>query len=249
MIINSEDKKFLNFAEKAMKEAIKLYKKTFSKNLKIKSSLGKDIKTSADYEISELLIKELRKTNLPVISEESPQEDLVKKPQDNYWLIDPLDGTFNLERGFPIAAISIALMHKNIPIAGIVYHIGYDELFVSYKENFIKVSETNKINQAVVATGFPSGRDYSNDSLQATIKNIQNFKKVRMLGSATCMILEVARGIFDVYVEEDIYLWDVSGALAILKAAGGKYFLKQGSDMWKFNVIASNAKLNIPEFF
>ena len=246
MLINSEDQKILKVAEMAMKEAIKLYKNKFLKNLKIESTIGKDIKTSADYEISELLIKELKKTNLPVISEESREEDLVNIPNVNYWLIDPLDGTFNLERGFPIAAISIALMNnKNIPIAGIVYHIGYDQLFISYKNNNIKVSETSKINQAVVATGFPSARDYSNDSLKATIKNIQKFKKVRMLGSATCMILEVARGIFDVYVEEDIYLWDVSGALAILQSAGGKYYLKQGSSIWKFNVIASNAKLNI----
>ena len=66
-----------------------------------------------------------------------------------------------------------------------------------------------------------------------------------MLGSAACMIIEVAKGTFDVYIEEDIYLWDVSGALAILKSAGGKYNLIQGSSIWKYNVTATNSEINI----
>ena len=68
-----------------------------------------------------------------------------------------------------------------------------------------------------------------------------------MLGSASCMILEVARGRFDVYIEEDIYLWDVAGSLAILEKAGGKYILNQGSSLWKYNVIATNSEINFQD--
>ena len=48
------------------------------------------------------------------------------------------------------------------------------------------------------------------------------------------MIIEVAKGTFDVCIEEDIYLWDILGALAILKSA--EYNLVKGSSIWKYNV-------------
>ena len=248
MILNSDLTSYLDIAEEAMEEAIKLYKYEYADNLKIESLEGKDIKTKADYEISELLIKRLKKTNLNVISEESSEKDLSINPLQTYWLIDPLDGTYNAERGFPIAAISIALMDKeNNPLAGLVYHLGDDKLFKSYGNKCAQVSKTKTIDQSVLVTGFPSGRNYSNNSLKKTINNIQRFKKVRMLGSAACMILEVARGRFDVYMEEDIYLWDVAGALAILENAGGKYLLIKGSVIWKYNVIATNSEINFED--
>ena len=56
------------------------HKNKFLKS-KIKSTIGKDIKTRADYKISELLKKELKKTNL-TISEESSEEDLAKIPNE-----------------------------------------------------------------------------------------------------------------------------------------------------------------------
>ncbi len=59
-----------------------------------------------------------------------------------------------------------------------------------------------------------------------------------MLGSAALMLAQVAAGRFDVYEEEDIYLWDVAAGLALVKAAGGDFRMEKGSSEFKHRVLA-----------
>ena len=54
------------------------------------------------------------------------------------------------------------------------------------------------------------------------------------------MLSYVARGIFDVYSEKDIYIWDIAAGLAIVSEAGGSYLIQPGTSMFKYNVKASN---------
>ncbi len=37
------------------------------------------------------------------------------------WIIDPIDGTNNYALGFPICAISLALLHDGVPVYGFIY--------------------------------------------------------------------------------------------------------------------------------
>ena len=61
-----------------------------------------------------------------------------------------------------------------------------------------------------------------------------------MLGSAALMMSYVACGYFDVYQEEDIYIWDVSAGLSLVSEAGGEFTITPGSALFKYNVKASN---------
>ena len=61
-----------------------------------------------------------------------------------------------------------------------------------------------------------------------------------MIGSASLMLSYVARGVFDVYYEKGIYIWDVAAGLLLVKQAGGEFILKPTSDPYKFEVLASN---------
>ena len=61
-----------------------------------------------------------------------------------------------------------------------------------------------------------------------------------MLGSAALMLAYVACGYFDVYHEEDIYIWDVAAGLAIILEACGQYSIQPGSSDFKYNVKATN---------
>ena len=64
-----------------------------------------------------------------------------------------------------------------------------------------------------------------------------------MLGSAALMLGFVASGVFDVYIEKDIYIWDVVAGLALVNEAGGSYSIEPGSSIFKYNVKASNKYL------
>jgi len=225
--------------------AINLIKNNFISDAGVISSIEKDIKTKADIASHEFLYEELSKTGIPVFSEESKNHTFdINKLQ---WIIDPIDGTLNYHRGFPMAATSIALWENGAPILGVVHHLFDDHVFYSYKEygawlnnKQISVSTIEEIPEAILVTGFPSGSRYDSGTLNQFIKDVQNYKKLRMLGSAALMLCYVSRGIFDVYSEKDIYIWDVAAGLALVSAAGGTYAIQTGSSIFKYNVKASN---------
>jgi len=209
------------------------------------SNDGKDIKTKADRAAHTFIIDRLSNTGISIISEEGNTFSF--NINDRQWIIDPIDGTFNMTRGFEMAAVSISLWDNGSPILGVIHDIYSDDVYSSFhnkgahkNRQRIFLSTEKKKDQAILATGFPTGRDYSRDSLNDFIMNVQSYKKIRMLGSAALMLAYVACGYFDVYHEDDIYIWDVAAGLAIIAEAGGTYSIKPGSSALKYNINASN---------
>lgn len=215
----------------------------------IKNSLGKDIKTIADEQINIAIIQVLHTTGIPIISEES-ENNVLDNLNGISWIIDPLDGTYNFSRGYKCAGISISLLVDGIFKIGVVRDIFNNDCYscVHNQGSFInnkpiQVSEILELENAVLATGFPSGLNYDSDNLLGLVQNIQNFKKIRTIGSASIMLSNVASGIFDVYYEKDIYLWDVAAGLALVSESGGRYCLRNTDEKFKYEVLASNHKL------
>ena len=68
--------------------------------------------------VEDIIIKELEKSkkNFSSLTEESGF--IEKKDKENYWIIDPIDGTTNFLNGVPHFCISIALLVDNEIIAG-----------------------------------------------------------------------------------------------------------------------------------
>ena len=229
----------VNTSNKAYLIALK-----FISDAVVLSSKNKDIKTLADEEINQCILNELKSTGIPLISEEinNQNTDIYKQ----CWIIDPLDGTLNFSRQFPCSSISIALWDNALPTLGLVKNIFDDSLYTSYinkgtKKNnhYVNVSQISDISNAVLATGFPSGANYESENLISFVKNVQKFKKIRAIGSASLMLAYVAEGVFDVYYEKDIFLWDVASGLSLVKEAGGMIFFKKTKG-FKYEVLASN---------
>jgi myo-inositol-1(or 4)-monophosphatase len=209
-------------------------------------SLEKDIKTLADKEVNNIILKHLSPTNIPIFSEEN-DSDITSSIPNTCWIIDPIDGTYNFTRKYPLASISIAFWHDNMPQIGVVLNIFNSEIFVATLNTSatlngldISVSNIDKISNSLLATGFPSGSSYHTDDLFKIVRKVQAFKKVRMIGAASLMLSYVAKGVFDVYYEKGIYIWDVAAGLVLVKQAGGEFILKPTSDPYKFEVLASN---------
>lgn len=218
--------------------------KRFISNAVVLSNENKDIKTLADEEINKCIINELKSTDIPIISEEINNQNI--NIHNQCWIIDPLDGTLNYSRQFPCSSISIALWDNSMPVLGLVKNIFDDSLYTSFinkgtKKNnhYVKVSQVSEISNAVLATGFPSGAQYEFENLISFVKNVQKFKKIRAIGSASLMLAYVAEGVFDVYYEKDIFLWDVASGLSLVKEAGGMIFYKKTIG-FKYEVLASN---------
>jgi myo-inositol-1(or 4)-monophosphatase len=226
-----------------------LYSKTYLDNPSIISSVEKDIKTELDYNLNKFITERLSYSGLDIISEEAENNNL-DTLKEKVWIIDPLDGTFNLSIKFPYSSISVALFDKSEPIIGVIKDIINGVTYSSEigkgawkmgKE--IHVSQTKQINSAVLATGFPSGGNFDSNDMLKFVECVQKFKKIRAIGSASQMLAYVAEGVFDVYYEKDIYIWDVAAGLSLVREAGGEILVKSCDGSFKCEVLASNKLL------
>lgn len=180
---------------------------------------AKDVKLQADIESEQFIRARLTAaTGLPIIGEEQGGDEKLPLRDELYWVVDPLDGTYNYLRGIPQCCVSIGLMRGLTPVVGAVYDFNADELFagaagwgVTVNGQAVSPVWPDKIENAVLVTGFPAGRDYSGPALRNFVHDIQRFQKIRMIGSAALATAYVAIGRMDAYCEETIRLWDIAG--------------------------------------
>ena len=127
----------LNVMIKASEKASKILIRDFGEveKLQVSKKGPTDFVTNADIKTEKIIIEELKKArpNYSIISEENGLE--INKDEDNFWIIDPIDGTINFLHGIPHFAISIALMTQNKIVSGIIYDPIKDELFYADKNN------------------------------------------------------------------------------------------------------------------
>lgn len=237
----------LQLAEQAATAAVTVAG-TFLQDAQVLSAGQKDIKTLADLRMNEVILQQLQVSGIPILSEESDRD--ISLLSDRCWIIDPLDGTMNFSRKYPCAAVSICLWEKGAPLTGLVKDVFTGHSYQFEKGCFarfggkdIQVSAESGIDKAILATGFPSGASYDTTDLLKFVKNVQAFKKIRAIGSASLMLAQVAAGVFDVYYEKDIYLWDVAAGLGLVENAGGKFCIKQNGNSARYEVLAANAVL------
>ena len=171
-------------------------------------SSDKDIKITADIQ-AEQSIKDIisAESSYPILAEESGKS--VEKLGDTYWIIDPLDGTANYSRSIPISAVSICLMHQLNPVLGVIYDFNNDHLYEGsivsdalLNNQKIKVSSVDNSESGILITGLPNNTDYSDKGLTKMIRDFQDWRKVRMLGSAAMASAFIASGKADVYKEK-----------------------------------------------
>jgi len=180
------------------------------------------------------------------------EEGTNNKKSDTYnWIIDPLDGTTNFIHGLMPVAVSIALMYKEELLVGVIYEIGADETFWAYKnggaylnKDKIQVTNTHKLDDTLLATGFPFYDYKLLDKYMELLKHfMQTSHGLRRLGSAATDLAYVACGRFDGFFEYSLNAWDVAAGALIVKEAGGKVVDFRGEDNWLFGkeIIASNS--------
>ena len=187
---------------------------------------------------------------MPILSEESGH--LAGKSGSGYWfIVDPLDGTFNFVKGLGPSAVSIALWKELSPVFGVIYNLSEKALYWGGKElgaycgdQKISVSDVLDKSKASICTGFPVRFNVDSEtSMQHFWNLIKPFAKIRMIGSAAVSVLYVAKGVADIYSEQNIMLWDVAAGLAIVEGAGGNYRIDETDISYAYNVTAWNSCL------
>ena len=208
-----------------------------------------DIKLKADIEAEDLIKSILTKeSSFPVLAEESGKPEGAL--EETFWVVDPLDGTANYTRNIPLCCVSIALIYKMHPVIGVVYDFNNNNLYegsldkeAKLNGSVIQVSDVNTSKKGILITGLPNNTDYSNSALLKMVKDFQQWRKVRMIGSAAIASCYIASAKADVYKEFGTYLWDVAAGAAIVNAAGGKAKITNYRDNYQVDVYFSNSKI------
>ena len=229
----------LNIMIKASEKASKALIRDFGEVEKLQVSVKGPFNfvSNADIKAEKIIINELNKSkrNYSIICEESG--NIFNDDKNNFWIIDPIDGTNNFLHGIPHFAITIALKSNNEIVSGLVYDPIKDEMFYAEKNNGaffnnqrIKVSKKKQINNCLFATG---GKEKMELDLIT-----------RKSGSAALDMAYVAAGRYDGYFQNNLNLWDIAAGIVIIKEAGGIINEIDLSKNNNINIRASNTSIN-----
>ncbi|MBY6199075.1 3'(2'),5'-bisphosphate nucleotidase CysQ [Vibrio hangzhouensis] len=189
--------------------------------------------TSADLASHKLICEKLSQLtpDIPVLSEEAADISLAQRSQWNeYWLVDPLDGTQEfIARSGDFATI-IALVRNHKPIMGVVYAPVSGVTYYAYENKGAwKIPDLDESLRIKVLT-----HEKPNQSIAIAISRRQNINRIteRMstawnydlvpLGSAALKACLVAEGAVDCYLRlGPTGEWDTAATQCIVEEAGG----------------------------
>ena len=223
-----------------------------------------------DKETEKMLVSGLRQI-LPeagFITEEGTAGE-ESNPNELYWVIDPLDGTANFIHSLPIYCVSVGLVQNSIPIAGVIYHLGTEELFYGWQgggawcsppipnrgnrsdspigdlgPTRLKVSGTSTLGDSLLATGFPYYKFEKQDRYLKILETLmQRCHGLRRMGAAAIDLAYVAAGRFEAFYEYNLNSWDMAAGALLILEAGGQITDFSGGQNWLFggDVIAGCA--------
>lgn len=219
-----------------------------------------DLVTRADQE-SERLITERIRARFPdhaLLAEEgTAQAGSARDGAPARWLVDPIDGTSNFAHGVPWFAISIALEQAGVVQCGVVAVPPLGEFYVGERGRGayliagagdsvkLAVSTVRDLEQALVATGLPSGSGRSKHI--TTIPPVmRKAQEVRIMGAAAAHLACVAAGRLEAFWEPDLNPWDVAAGILLVEEAGGRVSDLSGRPLRApgGDVLATNAVLH-----
>jgi 3'(2'), 5'-bisphosphate nucleotidase len=185
--------------------------------------------------------------NLPILSEEDSEiNHLVRLNWDDYWLVDPLDGTKEFINRNGEFCINIALIHNNKPIIGIIYAPYFDVLYyallnqgaykIDKQSSPQRIYTNSLIKPELTELNIATSRRHNktskyNDFIKKLKKN--NIKCNSLFSGSAIKFGLVAEGKADLYPRFGLtYEWDTAAGDCILREAGGKLAKINGEGLY-----------------
>lgn len=218
--------------------------------------------TKADRDAHNVIVKQLEKTGLPVLSEEGrdiPYDERSK--WERFWMVDPLDGTKEFVKRNGEFTVNIALIENGKPIAGVIFVPVSKVLYVGWVgdsawkfklsdreaaftwRDLTTVGEKLPIIKHTSEYRIVGSRSHNSPDSQAFIDRARkDYEHVRLVSMGSSLkICLVAEGQADVYPRfAPTMEWDTAAGHAIVKAAGKNitdHFTQQEMEYNKPNLL------------
>ncbi len=196
--------------------------------------LSKEIKedntpvSNGDLEVNKIITQKLLTLtpSIPIVSEETSDNKKNNNLTD-FWLIDPIDGTYDYINNLDEFTINAGLILNKKPVAGLIFAPAKNRMFYSLEKNFsFELKNGNHIkldsskNKSDDNLKFVSYSDKIKPEIETIYKKLHVTEHKRMKSSLKFCV--VATGEFDGYVAEPRACeWDIAAGHAILENAGG----------------------------
>tara|TARA_B100001121_G_scaffold97018_1_gene85834 strand:+ start:561 stop:1325 length:765 start_codon:yes stop_codon:yes gene_type:complete len=184
--------------------------------------------SNGDLEVNKLILSKISEITpeLPIISEETTDNKDISNLK-NFWLVDPIDGTYDYINNLEEFTINAGLIINNKPVAGLINAPAKKRMFYSYEKGFAYEFSNGKTKNL---NNIPSKKSknlkfisYSNKikpEIQKIYDDLGVNENVCMKSSLKFCV--VAAGEYDGYVAEPrAYEWDIAAGHAILEHSGG----------------------------
>ena len=243
----------LNVAVAAAQAGARVLLEKFGTSLQIEHKGEVDLVTEADKAAEATIVSTIRE-KCPTHDILAEEGDYGRRKDNHCWIVDPLDGTTNYAHAFPWFAVSIGLEVDGEVVVGVVFNPCSNELFVAEKGKgaslngrMMTVSATTRLDQSLLATGFPYDRKGSvANNYDNFISFQQSAQACRRPGVASLDLACVAAGRFDGYWEMKLKPWDVAAGQLLVSEAGGSLsdFAGEALDIYGQEVVASNGLIH-----
>ncbi|WP_440935326.1 3'(2'),5'-bisphosphate nucleotidase CysQ family protein [Candidatus Pelagibacter sp.] len=184
--------------------------------------------SNGDLEVNKIVTQKIKELTpeLPIISEETSDNKLINN-LENFWLIDPIDGTYDYINNLEEFTINAGLIINKNPVAGLIYAPSKKRMFYSYGPNNAYEFTNGETKNLNCSENFDKNDvkfvSYSNNikpEIEKLHKKFNVKKYVRMKSSLKFCV--IAAGEYDGYVAEPRACeWDIAAGHAILQHAGG----------------------------
>jgi myo-inositol-1(or 4)-monophosphatase len=243
----------LNIAVKAARRAGAIINRASNDvdRLTVRSKRENDYVSEVDHAAEQAIIETLLEAfpKHAILAEESG----VSGESEYQWVIDPLDGTTNFLHGFPQFCVSIALLHRGQLSQAVIFDPVRNDLYTASRgrgaflnERRIRVSKRDKLQDALIGTGFPY-RDFTHlDAYAAMFRDlVQKTSGLRRPGSAALDLAWLAAGHTDGFFEIGLNSWDIAAGCLLIQEAGGLVsdFAGEENFLASGNVVAGNPKV------
>lgn len=216
--MQEDPKQLLEVAISAAQKASKIVNSGFINevNVNAKSSFH-DVLTEYDIKSEKIIIDYILHhfKDHAIISEESvhatPNKDQI------YWIIDPIDGTWNFAKKIPQFCISIAAAKNNELLAGVILVPIVNDLYTAARGSGAFLNKERLIIKE------PQSLYHSCISLKV-LENInisQTFGMIRRSGSTALDLAYIAASKIDAILEKSTHPWDIAAGTLLIQEAGG----------------------------
>ena len=184
--------------------------------------------SNGDLEVNKIITEKIKEItpHLPIVSEETSDNKFINDLKD-FWLVDPIDGTYDYINNLEEFTINAGLIINKNPVAGLIYAPSKKRMFYSYGPNNAYEFTNGETKNLNCSENFDKNDvkfvSYSNNikpEIEKLHKKFNVKKYVRMKSSLKFCV--IAAGEYDGYVAEPRACeWDIAAGHAILQHAGG----------------------------